>query len=307
MELKQLRCFLAVAEHLHFGHAAEAVFLSQPALSLQIRALEEEIQVPLFLRDRHKTQLTPAGEALIEDAQVILERSARAVQHARQATLGEVGTLHVGFISTAAALLIPPVVKEFRRRYPGVNLELRNVLTEDQIAQLLERKIDVGFLRVPINAPPEIVTKVVHSEPFVLLVPVGHRLAGRKPYTMADLRSEDFIVYTRKLAAGFHDRIMGILNASGFSPKVAQTVSEMYTLISLVAAGQGVAIAPASIQLHNTKGVAARRLPVKTDKSEIAMAYNNKNISPAASLYIRVVNEMHAANGLAGDKQAHPR
>ena len=122
MELKQLRCFLAVAEHLHFGRAARTVYLSQPALSLQIHALEEEVGVQLFIRDRRKTVLTPAGKALIEDAQAMLRLNNQAIQHAQQAALGEVGTLNVGFISTAAALLIPPLVIQFRSEHPGVSL-----------------------------------------------------------------------------------------------------------------------------------------------------------------------------------------
>ena len=292
MELKQLRCFLAVAQHLHFGRAAQTIYLSQPALSLQIHALEEEIGVPLFLRDRRKTTLTAAGAALTRDAQAILSLSEQAVQHARQAALGEVGTLHVGFISTAAALLIPPLMVEFRKQHPGVDIELRNVLTEDQVPQLRERRLDIGFLRVPLNAPPEIVVTVIHREPFVLLVPMRHRLAGRKPFTLADLRDDDFVMYTRKLAAGYHDRVLGILNAAGFSPRVAQTASEMYTLVSLVAAGQGIAIAPASIQLHHTAGVVARELPGDLPQSEIALAMNRDNISPVARLFSDQVFKM---------------
>jgi len=292
MELKQLRCFLAVAEHLHFGRAARTVYLSQPALSLQIHALEEEVGVQLFIRDRRKTVLTPAGKALIEDAQAMLRLNNQAIQHAQQAALGEVGTLNVGFISTAAALLIPPLVIQFRSEHPGVSLELRNVLTDDQIAQLSGGRLDVGLLRSPMNAPPEISTEVIHREPFVLLVPLGHRLAGRRPFTLGDLNDDDFIMYTRKLAAGYHDRVLGILNAAGFSPKIVQTASEMYTVVSLVAAGQGIAITPASVQLHHTAGVVARELSDCLQQSEIALALNTKNLSPAAKLFSDLVLKM---------------
>jgi DNA-binding transcriptional LysR family regulator len=298
MEFRQLKCFLAVAECLHFGRAAESVHLSQPALSLQIRALEEELGVQLFFRDHHRTQLTPAGTVLVEDARQILSLCASATQHVQRAALGEVGTVRVGFISTAAALLVPQIVKEFHRLYPGIHLELRNVLTDDQVSQLIAQKLDVGLLRVPLNTAPEIVTNVIHKERFVLLLPVGHPLAGKKPFTMEDLRSEDFIIYTRKLAAGFHDRIMSIFSAAGFCPQITQTVSEMYTLVSLVAAGQGISIAPASVLLHRTKNVIARPLPMKAPLSEIALAYNRENLSPAARHFVRIIMKMYAAGAL---------
>lgn len=307
LDLRQLRCFLAVAEHLHFGHAARAMHLSQPALSQQIRALEQEIGVPLFLRDRRKTSLTPAGLALVEDAQAILSRSKQAVRHAQRAALGEVGTLQLGFISTAAALLVPPLVIEFKRRYPGVSLELRNVLTGDQLPMLSEGSLDVGFLRVPVASPTGIVTTVIHREPFVLLVPVRHRLAGRKPFTLTDLRDEEFILYTRKLAAGYHDRILAMLNSAGFTPKVAQLTSEMYTMVCLVAAGQGIAIAPASIQLHHTAGVFARALPADLPQSEIAVAVNEEMLSPAGDLFLKLVLKMSAGGEFERSNLLVPR
>jgi DNA-binding transcriptional LysR family regulator len=295
MEIKQLRCFLAVAECLHFGHAAEKVFLSQPALSLQIRALEEEIGVSLFERNRHKTRLTSAGLVLVEDAQRILDLAQQAADHARQATLGIVGTVNVGFISTAAALIVPPVAKKFCKSYPGVSLELRNVLTEDQVKALQERRLDIGLLRIPVNAPPEIQTTLVHREPFVLLVPSEHPLADGRAFALEDLRNEDFVMYTRKLAAGFHDRILGILNAAGFSPRIVQSASEMYTLLSLVASGQGIAIAPVSVLLHKTTGVVARDLPDNIEQSEIAMAVNTLHITPATQRFADMVIEWSAA------------
>ncbi|HWO39558.1 MAG TPA: LysR family substrate-binding domain-containing protein, partial [Candidatus Acidoferrum sp.] len=190
------------------------------------------------------------------------------------------------FISTAAALLVPPLVKTFRELYPDVEVDLRNVLTADQVDQLLERRLDIGFLRTPINAPEVIHTTVLHREPFVLLLPASHPRATKRSLRLEELQDSNFVMYTRKLASGFHDRILGIINSAGFSPHVVQEAGEMYTLISLVASGLGVAIAPASIQLHHTRGVVVRPLPNDLPFSEISLAANSSNLSPCTQLFI---------------------
>jgi DNA-binding transcriptional LysR family regulator len=286
MELKHLRAFLAVAQELHFGRAASSLCISQPALSLQIRALEEEIGVRVFKRNRRTTSLTPAGLILIGEAREVLARSEQAFQRVRRAAVGQVGTLRLAFISTAAALLVPPLVKTFRELYPDVEVDLRNVLSADQVDQLLERRLDIGFLRTPINAPEAIHTTVLHREPFVLLLPASHPRATKRSLRLEDLQDSNFVMYTRKLASGFHDRILGIINSAGFSPHVVQEAGEMYTLISLVASGLGVAIAPASIQLHHTRGVVVRPLPNDLPLSEISLAANSSNLSPCTQLFI---------------------
>lgn len=294
MEFRHLLSFLAVAEHLHFRRAAEAIHLSEPALSVQIRALEEEIGVQLFVRDHRKTLLTPAGEVFLEEAREIVMRSERALGRARRAALGQVGILRVGFVSTAAALLVPQLVLRFRELYPDVELELRNVLTADQVVQLGQRQLDVGLLRLPISANEEIQTTVLHREPFVLLLPVSHPLTRKSDLRLEHLRDSNFVMYARKRAPGFHDCILGILNDAGFSPHVVQEASEMHTLVSLVAAGLGIAIAPSSIQLlHHVPGVVVRKLSRKLPLSEIALAVRKHDPSPAIRLFVELALAAH--------------
>jgi DNA-binding transcriptional LysR family regulator len=276
-----------VAEQLHFRRAAESIHLSEPALSVQIRALEEQIGVQLFIRDRRRTVLTPAGQVFLEEAREIAGWTERAISRARRAALGQIGTLRVGFVSSAAALLIPPIVMRFRELYPEVELDLRNVLTADQLLQLGDRRIDVGLLRLPVPPQEQIQTTVLHSEAFVLLLPSSHPLARKRPLRLEQLREANFVMYARKKAPGFHDLILGILNAAGFSPHVAQEASEMPTLISLVAAGLGVAIAPSSVQLfHQHPGVVVRKLPKGLPHSEIALALRKDDPSPTAKLFV---------------------
>ena len=288
---RQLRSFIAVAEELHFGRAAKLVHLSQPALSLQMSGMEEELGVQLFIRNRRKTELTQAGKIFLHEAREIVQRTEDAISLVRRASLGEVGTLRIGFISTAAAIIMPPLVKRFRERHEHVELELRNVLTQEQVTLLQERKLDIGFLRVPLPTPPDIRTRVVHCEPFVLLLPASHPLAARKDLKLSDCQGADFVMYTRKMAPGFHGQLMNILHQHGLTPHVVQEAAEMYTLISLVASGMGIAIAPASIQLHQTENVVVREIPDEKSRSEVAIAWNKDHLAATTQLFLQMVFE----------------
>lgn len=299
---RQLRSFIAVAEELHFGRAAKRVNLSQPALSLQISAIEEELQVKLFERNRRKTVLTQAGQIFLQEARDVVQRTEQAITTVRRAALGQVGTLSIGFISTAAAIITPPLIKRFRELYTHVELDLRNVLTRDQLTQLQDRKLDVGFLRLPLQTPPEIRTRVVHREPFVLLLPANHPLADQKDLKLSDCGQSDFVMYSRKMAPGFHDVIMNMLHRNGLTPHVVQEAAEMYTLISLVAAGLGIAIAPASIALHHTENVIVRELPDEAARSEIAIAWNLNHVSMTTQLFLQMVFETSATRKKAKAK-----
>lgn len=293
MELKYLRAFLAVAESLHFGNASKALNLSQPALSRQIQALEEELSVSLFRRNRRKTLLTPAGEVFAEEAHEILLHLEQATRRARQATFRHVGKLRIGFVSTAAACLVPPLIKRFSMLYPEVELELRNLLTIDQVKQLHERELDVGLLRVPIIESEEISTRIIHREPFVIVLPASHPLAQKPHLKLEHLRDADFVMVRRKGAPGFHDRIMGILNSAGFSPHIVQEANEMYTLVSLVAAGLGIALLPSSVQLYHFHGITVHKLPARAKVSEIALAVNTHHVSAITQQFTDLASAMN--------------
>jgi DNA-binding transcriptional LysR family regulator len=164
MELRQIRSFLSIAETLHFGRTAEMIHLSQPALSLQIRALEDEIGVRLFERNRRKTVLTAAGIAFREDATGALLRLDQAVHKAKLAANGKLGILRIGFISTAGNEIVPGIIRQFRELNAEVEFSLRNVLTTDQIQMLEAGSLDIGFLRLPIGGHSEIEVITVHRE-----------------------------------------------------------------------------------------------------------------------------------------------
>src|ERR1700680_4149971 len=257
MELRQIRSFLSIAETLHFGRTAEMIHLSQPALSLQIRALEDEIGVRLFERNRRKTALTAAGIAFREEETGALLRLDQAVHKAKLAAKGKLGILRIGFISTAGNEIVPTIIRQFRELNAEVEFSLRNILTIDQIQILEAGSLDIGFFRLPIDEHPGLEVVTVHREPFVLVVPSSHKLAKRKRVRLREASGQDFVMYERTYAPGFHDLIFGMLRDAGIIPNVSQTAAEISTLISLVDAHVGIAIVPASAVKHSVASVVA--------------------------------------------------
>ena len=272
MELRQIRSFLSIAETLHFGRTAELIHLSQPALSLQIRALETEVGVRLLERNRRKTTLTPAGRAFRDAAIAGVAQFDRAIRNARLAADGKLGLLRIGFISTAGSELLPNIIRVFRESNPEVEFSLRNILTAEQIRMLEGGALDIGFLRLPIGGHTQLEVSTVHREPFVLVVPASHPLAKRKKVRLSEVSGQDFVMYDRTHAPGFHDQVFGILRDAGIVPNVRQTAGEMPTLISLVAAEMGISILPTSAVKHNVAAVVGCEIADSIPMSEIGLA-----------------------------------
>jgi DNA-binding transcriptional LysR family regulator len=277
MELRQIRSFLSISETLHFGRTAELIHLSQPALSLQIRALEEEVGVRLFERNRRKTTLTAAGLAFRDDAAAAVSQLDQAIRRARLAGEGKLGLLRIGFISTAGNEIVPNLVRRFRDSNPDVVFSLRNILTTDQIQMLVAGSLDVGFLRLPIGEHPELEIVEVHREPFVIVTPLTHKLAKRKKVALHELSGQDFVMYERSYAPGFHDLIFGMLRDAGVVPNVCQTAGQMPTLISLIDSGMGISILPASAVKNSVASVVACEIAGTIPRSKIALAVNKEN------------------------------
>jgi DNA-binding transcriptional LysR family regulator len=280
MELRQIRSFLAIADTLHFGRTAELVHISQPALSLQIRALEDEIGVKLLERNRRKTTLTAAGIAFRGAAAAVLTQLDQAVRNARMAAKGTVGLLRIGFISTAGKEIVPNVVRRFREENPEVEISLRSIPTANQLQMLRTGSLDIGFLRLPVGEQSSLEVMTVHREPFVLALPSAHRLARRKRVRLGDVAGESFVMYERDYAPGFHDLTLGLLHDAGVVPLVSQTAAEMATLISLVDARMGIALLPASAVRQSVASVVSCDIVDALPMSEIALACDKNLRTP---------------------------
>src|ERR1700761_6728585 len=298
MELRHIRSFLSIAETLHFGRTAELIHLSQPALSLQIQALEEEVGVKLFERNRRETKLTAAGLAFRDHAAAAVVQLEQAVRRARLAANGKVGLLRIGFISTAGNEIVPQLIRQFRESNPEVDFSLHNILTLDQIRMLDAGSLDIGFLRLPIGEHPELEVVGVHREPFVLVLPSSHRLAQKKKVQLRDVADEDFGLYELAFAPGFYDLLFGIFRDAGIVPTVRQTAGQMPTLISLVASGVGISVLPASAVKHSVAAVVACEIADALPLSEIGLAVPKGN-RPALVDHFR----SFAMKGLVGTKR----
>jgi DNA-binding transcriptional LysR family regulator len=272
MELRQIRSFLSIAETLHFGRSAELIHLSQPALSLQIRALEEEVGVRLFERNRRKTTLTAAGSAFRDEAAAALSQLEQAIRRARLAASGKLGLLRIGFVSTVGSEIVPNIVRQFRKSNPEVEFSLRNILTAEQVQMLEGGSLDVGFLRMPVGEHSALDVVTVHREPFVLVVPSSHKLAKRKRVRLREVAGQDFVMYERTYAPGFHDLMYGIFRDARIVPNVSQTAVEIPMLLSLVASGMGITIAPLSVVKHSAASVVACNISDRIPMSEIGIA-----------------------------------
>ena len=280
MELRQIRSFLSIAETLHFGRTAELIHISQPALSLQIKALEEEVGVRLFERNRRKTALTAAGIAFRNDVAAALSQLDQASRKARLAADGTLGLLRIGFISTVGAEIVPKIVRQFKDLNPEVEFSLLAIPTAHQLQMLQTGSLDIGFLRLPIGEQRALEVVTVHREPFVLVVPSSHKLAKRKRVRLREVSGENFVINERSYAPGFHDLIFGMLRGAGIVPSVSQTGVELPTLVSLVDAQMGIAILPGSAVKHSVASVVTCDIVGDLPMSEIALVCDKRVRTP---------------------------
>lgn len=221
VDVRRLRYFLAVAEELHFGRAAERLYIAQPALSRQIASLENAIGALLFDRSRSVIQLTPAGEALLPRARDIQARVADAVRVARRAAEGLVGVIQVGFVGSATFSILPGVFNAYREQYPEVELVLHAMNTAELRVALRDRSIDVAFARPGIQ-DPDIVSEVVQREPLIVALPDTDVLAEQSHIALADLAVRPFILYPRQPRPSFADHVLDLCRAEGFTPEIGR-------------------------------------------------------------------------------------
>lgn len=287
MELRQLRYFVTLAGELHFGRAAKRLALTQPPLTQAIQKLERELGVRLFERTQRRVALTHAGKAFLEEARQTLARADGAVERARRASRGEVGRLAVGFLANTAYTLLPLVLRDFTRRFPGVTLELRELTIPQQLEALRRENIDVGLLRPPL-ADAELSAETILEERFVLALPAGHALCAMRRVPVRRLAAESFVMFPRTAGFVFHDLIMGFCQRAGFAPRVAQEVNQTHAVIGLVSAGLGVALVPASAQKIALAGVEYRPLREATPFAQVSVAWRRADASPVVAAFLQV-------------------
>jgi DNA-binding transcriptional LysR family regulator len=258
MELRQLRYFVAVAEELHFRRAAARLHISQPPLSQQIRALEDELGFGLLVRTRRRVELTPAGAAFLRDARTVLGELEGAVATARRIDAGQSGRLRINFVGSALFSIVPRMVERFRRSRPGVEIELHERATLEQLRAVRAGMADVGLVRPPIERDVGLRIETVLRERTVAALPTAHALAALRRVPLRRLAAEPLVLFPREQAPGFHDLLIDSLAGADSVPRVIQYAPEMLTIIGLVAAGTGVSLVPESVQRLALDGVTYR-------------------------------------------------
>jgi DNA-binding transcriptional LysR family regulator len=296
MNLKRFECFVAVAEELHFGRAATRLNMSQPPLSLQIKALERELGVKLFHRTSKSVRLTPAGDALLPEARGTLESSARAFETVRRARTGEAGRLTLGFVNPAMDGFLSRVVKSFKQERPHLELELREMTSTQQLAAIKAGNIHAGFIRHGWLDCSGLETLVVRRESYVLALPDDHCLNGQASIPIERLTDIPLILYPRSAQPRLYDAMIASFQKAGVTPRIVQEALSKHTALSLVSAGLGCALVPESVMAWRRDGVTFSRVAGELPTVEIAAVWPQKP-HPAVKWMVEITRIIQQRTG----------
>ena len=271
MELRHLRYFIAVAEHLSFTRAAEALETAQPSLSQQIRALESELEVPLFERNRRHVALTEEGRLLLPDARAIVQLT-DSLSTLRDRSAAPRGPLRIASITASTIGVLPRVLGSYRRKYPGVAVSVETWGVKEAARALLERRVDVAFTRGPAQ-DSRIDTVVAASEDLCIALPLGHPLASRKRIAIRDVTGLETIEFREEQAGGLNEEVAIFYGAHDVKPASVTETSGVETMMGLVASGMGVAVISAVIRLMRFHGVVLRPLQPRRTSRTLRLAW----------------------------------
>ena len=281
--LRELECFVAVAEELSFTRAARRMHLSQPPLSRHIQSLEARLGVQLFLRSPRSVALTPAGRAFVADTKGALNQLQRAADRAKRAARGEVTRLDLGFVSAVLKPELISILQRFRTAYPAVNLTLHDCPPADQLRAIAEGRLDGGFVGSSPATPSASLVFIPWSrEPLMAFLPRGHRSQHATKVRLADLAGEPFVMVAAESAPCFSLQIHELCSRAGFRPKVVQEAVRGQAVAVMVAAGAGVAILPAS--MARIAGDAVVAIPLADKGTAVTYVFAHRSGDKAASL-----------------------
>src|ERR1700722_14064996 len=289
MDLHQLRYFVAVAEQLHFGKAAESVHVSQPGLSQQIKALEEEVGVLLLERTKRTVALTEAGKYFLEEAKLTLEHAERAKVVAQKVARGKLGTVRIGYLpSVPCSGQLADLASLFRKWAAGVHLEFAESDSSDQMSRLVEGELDLGFVRLPLGeVPPEIAMTTVMEQKILVALHKNHALAKKKKILCAELKNEQLVLHSASDAKSALDEpVEGKAKKGSFCFQGAETGEKLSAIIGLVAGGSGIAIVPEPLRYMHVPSVVFPPLADIQRVSKLAVPYRRDERSPAVNLVL---------------------
>lgn len=291
-ELSQLRCFVAVADELHFGRAAERLNMTQPPLSRQVQLLERILGATLLERTSRSVRLTAAGRAFLLEARRILQLAETASQSTRRIAAGDAGTVALGFTAASGYGLLPRLVTAARARLPQVELALHEMVTSEQVEALVTGRLDVGLLRPPFDRP-ELMTRRVVAEPLVAALSAGDPRLALPQTELADFDNAPLIAFSPQGAGYFHALLQRLFAGAGVTPLVVQRVVQIHSMLALVQAGIGAAILPeAAVNLHFSD---VQFRPLTTEPAcpaEIHLAWREDNGNSALRPFLAVASQL---------------
>ncbi len=283
VELRHVRYFIAVAEYLNFRKAAEQLHIAQPPLSRQIRQLEEDLGVALFVRNKRRVELTKAGHVFLEQARKLIVQAGHATEAARHAQKGESGVVRIG-IASGLGGVVSKVVFEHRKRWPAIEVECKDIFSSHQNESLQKGIIDVGFLRPPVDQV-NLDCELVFEEEFVAVLPKTHRLAKRRFLKLKDIAKEPLIIFDRNFSSGLYDKILGLYSRHGFTPHLTVSHVEAHEEAGavMVASGKAIFIGAGAIVNRSVSGLelASVRLNEPEAKIEVYVAWRKSEESSA--------------------------
>jgi DNA-binding transcriptional LysR family regulator len=293
-ELSQLRCFVAAAEELHFGRAAQRLNMTQSPLSRQIQLLERILDVQLLERTSRQVSLTPAGSVFLIEARRIVRLADSAALSARRVAKGDAGRVAIGFTAVSGYNIVPRIVAQARAVLPNIELELREMVSGDQVDALLTGLVDIGFVRPPVNRHEFDSVSVLH-EPLFVALPPGDPRKAMAALTPADFDGQPLVMYSRQGAAYFHALLEHLFNEAEAAPIFVQHVTQIHSMLGLVHAGVAAAIVPESATGLHMSDVHFRRLMTPQERPvELHMAWRRDNANPALPALRQLCTEMIA-------------
>jgi DNA-binding transcriptional LysR family regulator len=292
MELRDLQCFLAVAEELSFTKAARRLRVAQPALSLRIKQFEQELGAALFNRTKRKVELSDAGAAMEPRARQILAASHDAASAVRMIAAGQSGIIKIGAYYSAIYTVLPQIIRRFALEYPHVEIQIKELIVTEQLKLLRQGEIDVGIVRLE-RADPDIRVLPLLKEDFVCALPIDHALASRKKVSLRDLVKESIITLDPQFNADFYTAILAAFTVRGLSPRIINKAPDMHLVLGLVSAGLGVSLVPSSIAHINHKYIVFKNLTDKLPEMTIQLAWLGQNGSPIVSHFAEKASEIY--------------
>jgi DNA-binding transcriptional LysR family regulator len=291
-DLSQLRCFVTVAEELHFGRAAARLNMTQPPLSRQIQVLEHIVEATLLERTSRSVRLTPAGRSFLPEAKRILKLAESASQVARRIAKGKAGSIKIGFTAATAYGFMPDLIAACRERLPDVDLSLKEMVSGDQLEALASGQIDAGLLRPPI-ARSELASMRVVAEPLLVALPASHPLVDVEAVSPKDLDGLPFVMYSPHESRYFHDLLVTQFTRADILPRYVQHLSQIHSILALVRAGLGLAIVPEAASNLNFRGVELRPLRLRSKAQvELYLVWHRDHENPLLPSLIDISSEL---------------